>query len=173
MVKYRRYRIQGGTYFFTVTLQDRKSDYLTRYIRQLGAAIRHVKSLHPFTTIAMVVLPDHLHAMWELPDDDDNYSLRWRCIKTAFAANIKKSGVEILKNRFNENCLWQRRFWEHTIRDEKDYERNINYIHYNPVKHQLIKNVSDWLIQLFIDMLEMGFFPKTGAVTLVIYVRNN
>ena len=116
--------------------------------------------MHPFKTIAMVVLPDHLHAMWELPDDDANFSLRWRCIKVSFAANIKKTGIEIHKNRYNENILWQRRFWEHVVRDEKDHERHVNYIHYNPVKHKLVKKVSDWPYSTFHRYVREGILSS-------------
>ncbi len=163
MVQYRRYRIAGGIYFFTVALHNRKSNYLTKYIQQLGAAIRHVKRLHAFKTIAMVVLPDHLHAMWELPVNDDNYSLRWRCIKTAFAKNLRNCGVKIQKNRFNENCLWQRRFWEHVIRDDKDYERHVDYIHYNPVKHKLVNSPIEWPYSTFHRYVREGTLSKNWS----------
>jgi putative transposase len=163
MVKYRRYQVPGGTYFFTVALQDRKSKYLTQHIRELGAAIRHVRILHPFKTIAMVALPDHLHAMWQLPDDDMNFSIRWRSIKTTFTTNIKNLGIEIPKNKFNENCLWQKRFWEHAIRDEKDYENHVNYIHYNPVKHQLVKNVYNWPYSTFHRYVRAGIIPSNWS----------
>jgi putative transposase len=94
-----------------------------------------VKKNYPYKIIAMVVLPDHLHAIWELPENDSNYSLRWRCVKAQFARNLKNFGVGVMKNSAGENLLWQRRFWEHLIRNEKDFESHINYIHYNPVKH--------------------------------------
>jgi putative transposase len=163
MVHYRRYQIPGGTYFFTVVLQNRQSDWLIKYIAQLKAAFRHVNNLHPFKTQAIVVLPDHLHAIWELPENDSNYSLRWRCIKIAFAKNLKQSGIDISKNKFGENVLWQRRFWEHTIRNEKDYERHVDYIHYNPVKHGLVENVNDWPYSTFHRYVREGLLPKNWS----------
>jgi len=147
----------------TVTLQDRKSNYLTKYIKQLGEAMRHVKRIHPFKIIAMVVLPDHLHAMWDLPENDANFSLRWRCIKISFAAQIKKCGITVKKNQYNENLLWQRRFWEHAIRNEKDYEQHVNYIHYNPVKHNLVKRVSDWPYSTFHQYVKEGILPANWS----------
>ena len=152
MVKYRRCYISGGTYFFTVNLDDRKLDWLTKYIAQLKDAMRRVNEIHPFKTHAFVVLPDHLHVIWQLPDGDVNYSLRWRCIKTQFAKNLNGVGVSIVKNFRQENFLWQKRFWEHTIKDETDFERHVNYIHYNPVKHGYVKRVADWPYSLFIVM---------------------
>jgi putative transposase len=143
MVKYRRYYLPGGTYFFTVTLRNRKSDWLTKYVKQLGDAMRRVQAIHPYKILAIVVLPDHLHTLWELPEGDSNFSLRWRLIKIQFAENIKAKGVKIIKNYRGENILWQRRFWEHAIRDEKDYQQHVDYIHYNPVKHGLAERVSD------------------------------
>ena len=159
MVKYRRSNVTGGTYFFTLVLRDRKSDLLTKYIKQLGDAMRHVKAIHPYKTIAIVVLPDHMHVMWKLPDHDCNYSLRWRCIKTRFAKNLKMIGVNIVKNASGENMLWQRRFWEHLIRNDKDYERHMDYIHYNPVKHNLVSQVVDWPFSTFHRYVNNGILP--------------
>ena len=159
MVKYRRYHQPGSTYFFTLVLQDRKSNWLTKYIKQLGDAMRDVKQIHPFDVVAMVVLQNHLHAMWELPEEDDDYSLRWRCIKKRFAMNIKKMGIKIEKNRFGENRLWQRRFWEHTVRDEKDFARHVDYIHYNPVKHGLVNCVKRWPFSTFHRYVKKGLLP--------------
>jgi putative transposase len=163
MVHYRRYQIPGGTFFFTVALQNRQSDWLVRYVEQLKNAFRHVNKIHPFKTDAMVVLPDHLHVLWELPDGDCNYSLRWRCIKIAFAKNIHQLGVNISKNRYGENQIWQRRFWEHTIRNEKDFAKHVDYIHYNPVKHGLIERVSDWPHSTFHRYVKEGLLPNNWS----------
>lgn len=160
MVNYRRYFVPGGTYFFTVTLRDRQSNWLTRYIKQLGEAMRRVCELHPYRTIAIVVMPNHLHAIWELPENDFNYSLRWRCIKTAFSRNIRKLGVSVEKNQFKENVIWQRRFWEHTIRNERDLNRHLDYIHYNPVKHGFVKKVSDWPYSSYHRFVRSGWLPR-------------
>ena len=163
MVKYRRFYVPGGTYFFTATLHDRKSDWLIKHIRQLGDAMRRVRDIHPYKTIAMVVLPDHLHVIWELPENDANFSLRWRCIKSLFTKKLTASGVNIAKNAFGENILWQRRFWEHMIRDEKDYARHVDYIHFNPVKHQLVTRVADWPFSTFHRYVNKGLLPRNWA----------
>lgn len=159
MVKYRRYYVPGGIYFFTVVLQDRQSNWLVKYINELTAAMRRVKQIHPYKIIAMVILPDHLHAMWEMPENDENYSIRWICIKREFAKNLRKSRVRIQKNRFGENELWQRRFWEHAIRDEKDYEKHVDYIHYNPVKHGYVNSVKEWPFSTFHQFVQQGLLP--------------
>jgi putative transposase len=160
MVNYRRYFVPGGTYFFTVALRDRRSNWLTKYAKQLGEAMRRVCEIHPYRTIAIVLMPDHLHTIWELPDDDFNYSLRWRCIKTAFARNVRKLGVKVEKNQFRENVIWQRRFWEHTIRNERDLNAHLDYIHYNPVKHGYVEKVSDWPYSSYHQFVKRGWLPR-------------
>ncbi len=130
MVNYRRARVPGATFFFTVTLNDRKSDLLTRRTDLLRAAFRTVRHQNPFQIDAIVVLPDHLHTMWTLPTDDADFSSRWQALKA--------------QNARGEYDLWQRRYWEHLIRNDEDFERHVNYIHYNPVKHFLVKHPSDW-----------------------------
>ena len=115
-----------------------------------------MKSRHPFKTLAYVILPDHCHLIWELPPEDGNYSLRWREIKKRFSQALVKQGIELSKNKFNEYNVWQRRYWEHTIRDAKDFENHVNYIHYNPVKHQLVKKVKKWEYSSFHDYVRKG-----------------
>ena len=95
----------------------------------------------------------------ELPENDANYSLRWRCIKTQFANNLKKCGLQVLKNK-KENTLWQRKFWEHAIRDDKDYEAHVNYVHYNPVKHKLVRKVEEWPFSTFHRYVKNELYPK-------------
>ena len=163
MVKYRRFKIRGGVYFFTVTLQDRHSNYLTKYISLLTAAMRVTRERWPFKTIALVVLPDHLHAIWQMPDEDDNYSIRWMKIKSYFTQKLTKENISIEKNTRRECNLWQRRFWEHTIRDEIDYEKHVNYIHYNPVKHNLVKRVGDWPYSTFHRYVKNGVLPANWS----------
>ena len=144
MVSYRRNYVPGGSYFFTVNLKDRQSKLLIDHIDLLREAFRTVRSQQPFSIIAIVVLPEHIHTIWELPSDDENYSSRWRAIKSLFTRTLIKQGVKISKNKKGEYSLWQRRFWEHTIRDENDLQRHVDYIHYNPVKHGYIIKASDW-----------------------------
>ncbi|WP_262337359.1 REP-associated tyrosine transposase [Legionella genomosp. 1] len=144
VVQYRRDFSPGAIYFFTLTLKNRNSCALTLHSNLLTRSFRWVRHQYPFKTHAMVVLPDHLHVVWELPATDFNYSLRWRLIKTYFSKAMIKSGVILSKNDRNEYSLWQRRFWEHRIRNEDDLKTHIDYIHYNPVKHQLVKRPCDW-----------------------------
>ena len=133
MTKYRRYRLKGGCYFFTVAIAERSGSLLTDNIDELRGAFRKVKKAHPFTMEAVVILPDHLHCIWTLPDGDDDFSTRWRQIKAAFSRQLprteRRSDSRVNKG---ERGIWQRRFWEHAIRDELDYQRHVDYIHYNP-----------------------------------------
>ena len=122
--------------------------------------MHHVHNIYPFKTQALVVLPDHLHTIWKLPEHDSNYSLRWRLIKTQFAKNIIQSGRAIIKNHRNEYLLWQRRFWEHTIQNEIDYEQHVNYIHFNPIKHNYVKKALDWPFSTFHAYVAKGLLSR-------------
>ena len=145
MSRYRRAKVGGGTFFFTVTLADRSSDALVRNIDALRQAYRSVQQSRPFETIAICVLPDHIHAIWELPVDDTEYPARWSVIKGRFSRALpsarSRSASKIARR---EKGIWQRRYWEHTIRNEADLERHVDYIHFNPVKHGLVARVCDW-----------------------------
>jgi len=149
MVNYRRSQEKGGTYFFTVNLQSRKETYLTNYIEQLRESFRLVQQRDPFNVIAIVILPDHLHTIWLLPENDANYSARWKAIKSKFTRFLINEGVPLKKNKKGEYNLWQRRFWEHQIRDDLDLRRHVDYIHYNPVKHGHVAQVMDWRYSSF------------------------
>lgn len=150
MSDYLRYFVPGGTYFFTVVTENRANLFAATNARQrLGAAFRQCRSRYPFEMIAVVLLPDHLHALWSLPAGDDDYSLRWRWIKREFTRTwLASGGIEQARStaRFREQRrgIWQRRFWEHTIRDESDLEAHVDYIHFNPVKHGLVNRPRDW-----------------------------
>jgi len=144
MVRYRRLRANGATYFFTVALRDRRADTLVTHIHELRHAIRRTRALQPFDIDAMVVLPDHLHAVWTLPDGDSDYSGRWRSIKSGFIRALRAGGMKLLANAKGEYSIWQRRFWEHRIRDEDDMQRHVDYVHINPLKHGLVQRVVDW-----------------------------
>ena len=144
MVAYRRNYVPGGTYFFTVTLRNRRSRILIEQIDLLRAAFRDVVHERPFTIDAIVVLPEHLHAVMTLPASDADYSGRWRAIKSAFSRSLAKAGHSLPKDRRGEYRLWQRRFWEHTIRDADDLQTHVDYTHYNPVKHGLSSRAADW-----------------------------
>ena len=136
MTSYRRNFIPGGCFFFTVNLAARGLRLLTEYVETLRAAFRETRQRHPFTIDAVVVLPDHLHAVWTLPDGDRDFSTRWRLIKSTFSRRIAPGeAVSTSRAAKDDRGIWQRRYWEHTIRDEDDLVRHIDYIHINPVKH--------------------------------------
>ena len=141
MPNYKRNLVEGGTYFFTVNLADRQSTLLTDEIETLRNAYGKVQSKLPFKTIAICILPDHLHCIWELPEGDSDYSTRWRLIKTAFTKSLSVRG---LQRRKGEAGIWQRRYWEHTIETERDLNNCINYIHANPFHHGYVNNIDDW-----------------------------
>lgn len=156
MVIYRRNRITGGTYFFPVILRDRKSTVLIERIDLLRTAFRAVKRSQPFRIDAMVILPEHLHAVWTLPPEDNDYSGRWRAIKAQFTRTLAPSGHRMARNPKGEYDLWQRRFWEHTIRDDEDLRRHVEYIHFNPVKHGHVARVGDWPYSTFHRYVRLG-----------------
>lgn len=163
MVLYRRNRVAGGTYFFTVTLRDRSSDMLVRHVDLLREAFRSVHDARPFTVEAIVILPEHLHALWTLPEGDSDYSGRWRAIKSHFTRQLRATGVPLLRDIRGEYQLWQRRFWEHTIRDERDHRHHVDYIHYNPVKHGLVTQVADWPHSSFHRYVRQGLLSSDWA----------
>ncbi len=160
MSNYRRAYLEGGTYFFTVTLSDRNSKLLIDQIDLLRLSYRSVQEEWPFRTIAICVMPDHIHAVWQLPLGDSSYSKRWQRIKARFSkalpASSSRSGS---KRRKREKGIWQRRFWEHLIRDEDDLERYVDYIHYNPVKHGYVPSVKDWPYSSFHRYVRCGRLP--------------
>jgi putative transposase len=168
MTNYRRNFVPGGTYFFTVNLADRRLALLAAHITELRAAFRDVRSQHPFGLEAVVVLPDHLHCIWTLPEDDDAYGRRWRLIKSIFSRSIP-GGERVSQSRAGkgERGIWQRRYWEHTIRDEADYARHMDYIHFNPVKHGYVTRVKDWPYSSFHRLVRLGIYPEDwgGVVT--------
>lgn len=145
MTNYRRMRRPGGSYFFTVALADRSSDLLVRRVDDLRVAVAKTMGERPFRCDAAVVLPDHLHMIWTLPPGDADYSTRWRLIKTRFS---RATGLRMPRNASQrakrERGVWQRRFWEHCIRDEADFNGHLTYCWGNPVKHGLVQNPVDW-----------------------------
>jgi putative transposase len=163
MVRYRRNRIEGGKFFFTLTLADRKSALLVEHIDDLRLAFRVARQERPFTVDAIVVLPDHLHAMLTLPEGDDDFPGRWRRIKGDFSKRVLRRGVDVKRHANGELALWQRRYWEHTIRDDSDFARHADYIHYNPVKHRLVPRVRDWPHSSFHRYVREGILPLDWA----------
>ena len=162
MVRYRRNFVSGGTYFFTVTLADRRSTLLVDSIAALRQSFRITRRERPFSIDAIVVLPEHLHVIMTLPPDDADYSGRWRKIKSLFSRRVAKN-KGLKPNKRGEYPLWQTRFWEHAIRDDSDFERHVEYIHYNPVKHGLVPRVADWSYSSFHRYVRLGVLPKDWA----------
>ncbi|MDQ2962677.1 MAG: transposase [Pseudomonadota bacterium] len=163
MVCYRRNRAAGATYFFTITLHDRNSTALTDQIVCLGSAMRACRSRHPFSLTAIVVLPDHMHCVWELPEGDSDYSIRCGLIKATFTRVTRLGRTKTAKG---ERGLWQRRFWEHTIRDDLDHQRHVDYIHFNPVRHGYVKNVRDWPYSSFHRYVRQRLLPSDWSATV-------
>jgi REP-associated tyrosine transposase len=164
MTAYRRNLLAGGTYFFTVNLADRRLSLLTDNIELLRAAFRYTRRRHPFTIDAIVVLPDHLHALWTLPPGDSDFATRWRLIKTTFSHGLcPAERVSASRSRKGERGVWQRRFWEHTIRDHEDFVRHMDYIHFNPVKHRYVEHVQDWPFSSFHRMVRLGWYSPEWA----------
>ena len=160
MPQYRRYRLPGGCYFFTVTLADRRKTHLTDHIDDLRDAIRWTRNRRPFQIEAMVVLPEHLHCIWSLPEDDADYSSRWKMIKARFSRALPCAEARSRSRiQQGERGIWQRRFWEHTIRDELDYERHVDYIHFNPVKHGHVAQAGEWAYSSFGRFVARGDYP--------------
>ena len=163
MVRYRRNFLAGGTFFLTATLADRSSHLLVEQIAALRSAVKQTRKQHPFTIDAAVILPDHLHVLITLPLDDADFSNRVSLIKRRFTATTLNAGAAAKRLSNGEIALWQRRFWEHTIRDEKDFEHPVNYIHFNPVKHRLVSRVHDWPHSSFHRYVRLGILPPDWA----------
>ena len=161
MANYRRAKIDGATYFFTVNLLERRDNsLLVQEIDTLRKVVRRVKAKYPFHIDGWVVLPDHLHAIWTMPKDDCDYSLRWRLIKTGFSRALPKTERRSsIRQAAGERGIWQRRFWEHCIRDEDDYRRHLDYVHVNPLKHGLVTMVRDWPYSSFHRHVIAGLYP--------------
>ena len=160
MPDYLRNRVPGGTYFFTVNLLDRKLSLLTDHIEALRAAVRRTRARRPFHIDAWVVLPDHLHCVWTLPPGDADYPARWKAIKIAFAKSLPATEhLTPLRRARGERGIWQRRYWEHTLRDDRDYSAHLDYVHYNPVKHGLVARAGAWPHSSFHRCVEAGIYP--------------
>ena len=167
MATFRRSLVQGGTYFFTVNTYQRQA--LLAEPQVYGALKQNVLSVmrdYPFTIEAFVVLPDHLHCIWTLPEGDAAYSLRWNIIKRRVSQQLRElieRNVSASRSKRRELGLSQRRFWEHQIRNEDDFEQHVNYIHRNPVKHGYVKTVADWPYSSFHRFVSRGVYPVHWA----------
>ena len=160
-MRYRRADTAGGTYFFTVNLAERGADTLVRHIDDLGAVIDTVKAAHPFSPVAMVVLPEHLHVIWRLPLGDVDYPMRWSLIKAGFSRRLDTGGHRRASRvAKRERGIWQRRYWEHQIRDDADLARHVDYVHYNPVKHGWVSRPVDWPRSTLHGYIERGMVSR-------------
>jgi putative transposase len=160
MPNYISNRLPGATYFFTVNLFDRSSSLLIDHVDLLRSCIRRARRRRSFHIDAWVILPEHMHCIWTLPPGDTDYSSRWKDIKTAFAKGV--SGTEARTGtmiRRGERGIWQRRFWEHTIRGDADYAAHMDYLHNNPYKHGLVPQVKLWPYSTFHRCVAAGIYP--------------
>ncbi len=159
-MRYRRANAANATYFFTVNLAERNKSLLTENIDLLRAVMRKVKQRHPFIIVAMVILPDHLHTLWTLPEGDADYPMRWSLIKSGFSRAIAKTEcINASRIGRRERGIWQRWYWEHQIRDETDLQRHVDYIHSNPVKHGHAGQASDWPYSSIHRYIRAGKLP--------------
>jgi putative transposase len=169
MADYRRYYVPGGTVFFTLVTKGRARFLCEGAAPQiLGQKMRDCRARWPFRVDAIVLLPDHLHCLWSLPPDDHDYSRRWAWIKKEFtkaylAAGGREHAVSSARRRRGDRGVWQPRFWDHQIRDELDFERHFDYIHYNPVKHGLVARPRDWPFSSFHRWVAAGVYPVDWA----------
>ena len=164
MPNYRRAFVPGGCWFYTVNLLERNRKLLVEHADALRNAFEQTRKTHPFEIAAIVVLPDHLHAIWRVPPDEADFSTRWRLIKTRFAKSLPKhERRSAVRKARNERGIWQRRFWEHLIRDDVDYARHVEYCYFNPVKHGLVRRVQDWPHSSFHRDVGLGLFPLDWA----------
>ncbi len=165
MPHYRRYWVPGATYFFTVVTHGRAPILCTNLARPLlHAALEDCRRECPFDMPAVVLLPDHLHAVWTLPPGDDDFAGRWGRIKRVFTQTYLAAGGDQLpitaaRRRQHRRGVWQPRFWEHLIRDEDDYEKHFDYIHWNPVKHGYAATAWDWEWSSFRRWVTAGVYP--------------
>jgi putative transposase len=161
---YRRAFAPGGTFFFTLVTYRRRPIFSNpAAVEQLRCSFRSTLEVMPFTIVASVILPDHMHFIWTLPSGSSDYSTRWRYIKSHFTRTwcAKETTSEVAsRQQKEEKDVWQRRFWEHLIRDEGDLNHHIEYIHYNPVKHGLAKSAGDWRYSSFAKYVSDGLYPR-------------
>lgn len=171
MPDYRRALSKGGTFFFTVVTYKRNPIFKEELnIELLRWCFKKTISTHPFTIDAIVILPDHLHTIWTLPDDDNDYSTRWKLIKGAFSRHYSgpvAKGISESMLRKNEKGIWQRRFWEHMIRDDTDFSRHFDYIHYNPVRHGVVTSPIQWKHSSFRNYVEKGVYPSNWGDSVI------
>ncbi len=165
MPNYRRAWHPGGTYFFTVNLLQRKgNDLLIRNIELLRNCVRTVRQRHPFEIHGWVVLPDHMHFVLELPVGERDFATPIRLIKQSFSKVLPANEIlSTSREKRGERGIWQRRFWEHLIRDDADFRAHMDYVHINPLKHGLVARVQDWPYSTFHHLVQQGVYPQDWA----------
>ncbi len=174
MPNYRRANTKGGTFFFTVVTYRRQRFLCDEHVcNALREGIRKTQSAYPFTIDAWVLLPDHLHCIWTLAPNDVNFSMRWAMIKRFVSkrcgsALFRDAWMTVSKRRRKESTIWQRRFWEHQIRDDRDYRNHMDYIHYNPVRHGLVSRVRDWRYSTFHRYVRKGVYTNNWSGGIMI-----
>ena len=162
MTDYRRVYVPGATWFFTVNLAERRNNrLLIEQVDLLRAAFLYVKKRKPYTMNAVVILPDHLHCIWTLPPEDADFSVRWRLLKGYFSRGIPKAEhISQSRTKRRERGIWQRRFWAHLLTSQVDFNNHLDYIHWNPVKHSWVKNVTDWPYSSFHRYVAHGVYSN-------------
>jgi putative transposase len=164
MSRYRRAKVDGGTFFFTLALADRRGDLLVSHIDRLRSSYRTMQQRLPVETLAICILPDHLHALWLLPENDADFASRWSLFKSGFSRGLPAAKTRsVSKVAKREKGIWQRRYWEHAIRDDTDFERHVDYIHFNPIKHRLVGRVREWDYSSFHVYVRRGVLPVDWA----------
>ena len=169
MTRYRRDKTPGASWFFTVVTYRRGDLLCDKPVRTaLRKAISRVRILHPFKIDAWVLLPNHLHCIWTLPESESNYSLRWKLIKSFVTRACREyytqsEDLPPSKAHRRESVIWQRRFWEHRIRNAKDFALHMDYIHYNPVKHGYCRAPSKWPYSTLHRLKAEGIYPQDWA----------
>jgi putative transposase len=172
MTQYRRSYIPGGTFFFTVVTYNRQPILTSSVSRKLlREAWKTIQTKYPFELVACCLLPNHLHCIWTLPEQDSDYSIRWRGIKGLFSKSYKKEmnihpNLSASKMKKREAGIWQRRFWEHTIFKQEDFNLHVDYIHYNPVKHGLVNRACDWPWSTFHRFRKEGVYDVDWGTVL-------
>ena len=162
MTEYRRARVAGASYFFTVNLAERHgAPLLVQHVQALREVTQAVRLKHPFEIIAAVVLPDHLHAIWRLPEGDADYAKRWSLIKSSFSRRLPSTErISASRATRRERGIWQRRYWEHLLRDDEDLRRHVEYIHYNHVKHGHVASPVEWPHSSFHRYVRQSVYPS-------------
>jgi putative transposase len=168
-MRYRRMKLEGASYFFTLVTEHRQPLFRNAaVVRLFQNAVAEVRARHPFALQGQVILPDHLHALWTLPDGDAAYSTRWRLIKSSFTRALLRNQTAAVPSESRrskaEQAVWQRRFWEHLIRDDSDFAAHLDYIHFNPVRHGLAAAPRDWPYSTFREWVARGIYdPDWGS----------